>query len=93
MDVLVLLLVVMTGVTTIVTVESRASRLDKRIRGLERRLDVLLDHWDLEAGNAAPAEVVALARAGKDVAAIRKYREITGAGLREAKEAVDRMNR
>lgn len=83
----------MTGVTTIVTVESRASRLDKRIRGLERRLDVLLDHWDLEAGSAAPADVAALARAGKDVAAIRKYREITGAGLREAKEAVDRMNR
>ncbi|MFH9863036.1 hypothetical protein [Streptomyces sp. NPDC017202] len=93
MDVLVLLVIVMTGVTTIVTVESRASRLDKRIRGLERKLDVLLDHWGLEAGDAALAEVVALARAGNDVAAIRKYREVTGAGLLEAKQAVDRMSR
>jgi ribosomal protein L7/L12 len=35
--------------------------------------------------------VVALARAGNMIAAIKEYRNITGAGLAEAKEAVEAM--
>ena len=38
-----------------------------------------------------PAAVVALARAGNMIAAIKEYRRITGAGLAEAKEAVEAM--
>ena len=38
-----------------------------------------------------PAEVVALARAGKAIAAIKLYRELTGAGLIEAKTIVDSL--
>ena len=38
-----------------------------------------------------PAEVVALARAGNAIAAIKLFRELTGAGLREAKEVVDSL--
>jgi ribosomal protein L7/L12 len=36
-----------------------------------------------------PSEVVALARSGNAIAAIKLFRELTGAGLREAKEVVD----
>jgi ribosomal protein L7/L12 len=36
-----------------------------------------------------PAAVVALARAGNLIAAIKEYRSITGAGLAEAKQAVE----
>ena len=36
-----------------------------------------------------PAAVVALARAGNMIAAIKEYREITGVGLAEAKKAVE----
>ncbi len=36
-----------------------------------------------------PAGVVELARAGNKIAAIKEYRRITGAGLSEAKEAID----
>ena len=36
-----------------------------------------------------PAAVVELARAGNLIAAIKEYRSITGAGLTEAKEAVE----
>lgn len=46
------------------------------------------------AGSAragVPAEVVALAQSGNAIAAIKLYRELTGAGLREAKEVVDSL--
>jgi hypothetical protein len=36
-----------------------------------------------------PPGVIELVRAGKTIAAIKEYREATGAGLAEAKEAVD----
>ena len=36
-----------------------------------------------------PPGVVELARNGKTIAAIQEYRSITGAGLKEAKEAVE----
>lgn len=38
-----------------------------------------------------PTAVVALARAGNMIAAIKEYRRITGAGLAEAKKAVEAM--
>jgi len=37
------------------------------------------------------SEVAALFRAGKRVQATMRYREITGAGLKEAREAIDRF--
>jgi len=44
---------------------------------------------DAAAHGGVPAEVVSLARAGNAIAAIKLYRELTGAGLREAKDIVD----
>jgi ribosomal protein L7/L12 len=41
--------------------------------------------------NGVPSEVVALARSGNAIAAIKLYRELTGAGLREAKDIVDNL--
>jgi ribosomal protein L7/L12 len=38
-------------------------------------------------------EVLALLVDGKKIPAIKRYRELTGAGLREAKEAVDEIDR
>ena len=38
-----------------------------------------------------PSAVVALARAGNMIAAIKEYRSATGAGLAEAKKAVEAM--
>ena len=40
---------------------------------------------------AIPDDVVALARGGKKIEAIKRYRELTGVDLREAKDAVDRL--
>ena len=45
-----------------------------------------------EASTAGmPTAVVALARAGNMIAAIKEYRSITGTGLAEAKAAVEAM--
>lgn len=41
------------------------------------------------ASNALPAEVEALARAGKRIEAIKRLRDQTGMGLKEAKEQVE----
>ncbi|MDQ1034693.1 ribosomal protein L7/L12 [Streptomyces sp. V3I8] len=84
-------LVVLVGLTTMATIESRARRLDRRMARLEHKLDLLLRHGGIEDDDPALAEVAALVRAGQDIPAIKKYREATGAGLLEAKEAVDRL--
>ncbi|MFH9610907.1 hypothetical protein [Streptomyces sp. NPDC017448] len=93
MDITVLLAVILVGIVTTAAVESRMGRLDRRIRHLERKLDLLLEHWQVRDDDPRLAEVTALMRQGQDIAAIRKYRTITGADLLEAKQAVDRMNR
>jgi ribosomal protein L7/L12 len=66
-----------------------------RVRELERKVDFLVRHLGLVAAAAqAPqafGEVLALKRAGRLIDAIKLYREITGVGLREAKDYVDRL--
>ncbi|MFF9688466.1 hypothetical protein [Streptomyces sp. NPDC014623] len=84
-------LVVLAGLTTVATVEGRARRLDRRMARLERKLDLVLRHSGIQDDDPVVAEVAALVRAGREIPAIKKYREATGAGLLEAKEAVDRL--
>jgi len=66
-----------------------------RIRELERKVDLLMRHLGLDAGSPAgssggvPDDVARLVREGRKIDAIKRYREITGLGLKEAKDAVD----
>ena len=66
-----------------------------RLRRLEAKVDLILRHLGLEYHEPATsgglsAEVKALAdNPANKLAAIRLYREQTGAGLAEAKEAVE----
>ncbi|MEV5342244.1 hypothetical protein AB0K93_27750 [Streptomyces sp. NPDC052676] len=71
--------------------EARLSRLDKRLKRIEHKLDLLAGHLDVRADDPGLDEVAALVRDGRTIEAIKKYRDVTGAGLREAKEAVERM--
>ncbi|MFJ9039037.1 hypothetical protein ACIRF8_20885 [Streptomyces sp. NPDC102406] len=91
MNALIALFAVLVGCTTLATLENRTRRLDRRMIRLEQKLDLLLKRADVPDDELVPAEVAALARAGEDIRAIRKYREATGAGLLEAKEVVDRL--
>jgi len=44
-----------------------------------------------QLGDQALAEVSALLARGNKIAAIKRYRELTGVGLKEAKDYVDRL--
>ncbi len=72
-----------------------------QVRALQRRVDALeatltevcrragIDPATLPDPRRPDPDVVALAREGKTIAAIKLYRERTGAGLLEAKEVVE----
>ncbi|GAA3723488.1 hypothetical protein GCM10022225_00420 [Plantactinospora mayteni] len=62
-----------------------------RLRRVEAKLDLVLEHLGLALPEAALPTVVAHLEQGQKLAAIKAYREITGEGLREAKEAVERL--
>ena len=69
-------------------------QLKKRVLDLEIRLHKLQEHLGFVADASAPItdDVKVLARTpGSKIAAIKLYREQTGAGRMEAKEAVERM--
>jgi LmbE family N-acetylglucosaminyl deacetylase len=70
------------------------TRMEKRLRDLEVRFEKLLLHVGFVADPSPPItdEVRVLARTpGAKIAAIRAYRQQTRAGLKEAKEAVERL--
>ncbi len=75
----------------------RLAQLEQQVRLLSERLDVPCPTFGGDVGRTAsgqleggvPSEVVALARSGNKIAAIKLFRELTGAGLREAKDVVD----
>jgi ribosomal protein L7/L12 len=77
-------------------IESSATRtrteLTRRLTRLEDKVDLLLKDAGVE-GPPLPRqdEVLALVRSGKKIQAIKVYREATGAGLVEAKDAVERL--
>jgi hypothetical protein len=74
----------------------RNERLQKRILNLEIRFHKLQDHIGFVADANPPIteDVKVLARTpGSKIAAIKLYRQQTGAGLKEAKDAVERIER
>ncbi|MEN3611719.1 hypothetical protein AAH979_19440 [Plantactinospora sp. ZYX-F-223] len=62
-----------------------------RLRRVETKLDLVLGHLGLALPEPALPQVVAHLERGEKIAAVKAYREATGDGLREAKEAVDRL--
>ena len=75
---------------------TRLADLERRVRSLEGQLALLVQAPAAAAGTppvaeAWMAEVAALRRSGKLINAIKLYREHTGVGLKEAKDAVEAM--
>jgi ribosomal protein L7/L12 len=91
MDMLSLLIVFGLLLTGFAGVETRIKRTDRRIARIEQKLDLVLDHLGVRQVDPDLDQVTALLRDGRKIQAIKAYREITGAGLKEAKEAVERM--
>jgi ribosomal protein L7/L12 len=65
---------------------AQVDRIERQVAKISANLGIPYDY----PGNAeTPPEVIELAQRGDKKAAMMKYRELTGAGLQEAKEAVD----
>ncbi|GID29974.1 ribosomal protein L7/L12 [Paractinoplanes brasiliensis] len=72
----------------------RTSREAARLAAVERKLDMVMKHLGIEEPvDAADPEVLSHLMKGEKIHAIKIYRERTGAGLAEAKEAVERLAR
>ena len=76
------------------------SQLIIRLNRLERKVDFLLRELNLVEKEEATlpdfgpvlTEVADLVRQNRKIEAIKLYRELTGVGLKEAKEVVDRLS-
>ncbi|MFI6048228.1 ribosomal protein L7/L12 [Nocardia sp. NPDC051321] len=78
-------------------------RLERKVDALNYKVDLILQHLGIENTPAEPirtvpttarsafswVEIDALVADGKKIQAIKRYRELTGAGLKEAKDAVE----
>ncbi|GGP85524.1 MULTISPECIES: hypothetical protein [Streptomyces] len=74
------------------TVSLRVKSLQLQADRAERRLALVLDHLGIEEPEPAGMdEVRALIREDRLISAIKSYRRITGAGLAEAKLAVEAL--
>jgi len=75
------------------------SQIISRLNRLERKVDFLLRELNLAEREEAAflefapdfIEVAVLVRQNRKIEAIKLYRELTGVGLKEAKEYVDRF--
>ncbi|MBL7261554.1 ribosomal protein L7/L12 [Paractinoplanes lichenicola] len=72
----------------------RNSHETARLAAIERKLDTIMNHLGIEEpATTEDPEVLAHLMRGEKIQAIKVYRERTGAGLAEAKNAVERMAR
>jgi hypothetical protein len=70
---------------------SRERDLVAGMRRIERKLDLIMARLEIDDVRPELSEVTDLIGRGKKIAAIKAYREATGASLREAKDAVDEL--
>lgn len=64
-----------------------------RLARIERKLDRIMSHLGIADDADAHDPVRELLLQGRKIDAIKAYRERTGAGLKDAKDAVDEMER
>jgi ribosomal protein L7/L12 len=67
---------------------SRVNELEDRLKFLYRRFNI--DYADPNADPALSPQIQEALRRGNKIEAVKLYRELTGVGLAEAKQAIDR---
>jgi len=77
---------------------TRLSKIEQRIAKLssvDAKLDLLLKHAGLEYDpyKSLPREVVEAVQSGRKIEAIKRYREATAVGLKEAKDFIEEVQR
>ncbi|MEA5361520.1 ribosomal protein L7/L12 [Amycolatopsis sp., V23-08] len=77
--------------------DRRVNRLERRLARMELKLDAIAGHLGVAVADPAQPQLADLPEVrkylqeGKKIQAIKAYRESTGAGLKDAKDAVERM--
>jgi hypothetical protein len=71
--------------------QSRVRQLEDKLEFLYRRLN--MDYTDPHSDPALAPQIQEALRRGNKIEAIKIYRELTGVGLAEAKDAIDRAER
>jgi ribosomal protein L7/L12 len=80
------------------SLQQQVAAMEERLELIEARLEQLFDHLDLKprgeaAGEIDPAsdpEIQDLLAKGNTAQATKRYQELTGVSLEQAKEAIDR---
>ncbi|MFL5244764.1 MAG: hypothetical protein ACJ8FY_21900 [Gemmataceae bacterium] len=85
-----LILAVLGMTMCVLIVQGRAQ---DRLARLERKLDALLKASGIDLSAQMPSQITELLRQGKKIEAIKLYRESTGAGLAEAKNRIEEIER
>ena len=75
----------------ILLLRSRINELEDRLNFLYQRLGI--EYADPNSDPAGSPQIQEALRRGNKLEAIKIYRELTGVGLAEAKEAIDRAER
>jgi large subunit ribosomal protein L7/L12 len=65
------------------------SRLERQVIRLSQAAGIPYEHEAPATSGEVPLDVIDLAASGNKIAAIKRYREITGADLAAAKQVVD----
>jgi ribosomal protein L7/L12 len=72
-------------------VQGSRRKLELKLDAIVIKLNAISEHLKIAPSDMIPAEVTGLLQAGRKIEAIKRYREATGAGLAEAKTAVERI--
>lgn len=70
---------------------SRLEQLEDKVRQLERKLDLVLRHLNIELPDESLAKVQDLLRQGKKAEAVQYYHRDKGVSLTEAMAAVEKI--
>ena len=75
--------------------ETEIEELQTRVATLEAQMQALLEHLGVGASpeDALERQVIEFIRADRVIEAVKLYRERTGLGLKESKDAVDNLRR
>ena len=81
----------------VVNLEAEVEELRTRVATLEAQVRALLGHREVEASaspkDALERQVIEFILAGRTLQAVKLYHEKTGLGLKESKDAVDKLVR
>jgi ribosomal protein L7/L12 len=90
---LLVMLLVLLAVVPLVNMSDRGRRAaELRARRIERKLDLVMEHLGIHVQEPdAPPGVMDELAVGRKIEAIKLYRQATGAGLKEAKDAVEAL--